>query len=206
MNNIQTDLADEALVTAIRANLCEFFRHVSRSIPEQHFENEKFTRWLSSLGHPWFNGVLSLNPYEKKDEAFIAETIQYFRANKVGAFTWWMQPPLQRADWQPVLSKYGFGYSDDTPGMAANLEALNEPQQTVDGLEVRVVTDEESLHTWTHVFTLGTGLPSDWEASIYDLWIKLGLGFPNSQLSRLFERRAGCHILCFLWRRCGRDL
>ncbi len=178
MNPIQTDIADAALVTAIRANLSEFFRHVSRSIPDEHFENGKFTRWLSSLRHPWFNGVLSSNPYEKRDEAFIEETIQYFRTKKVGAFTWWMEPQLQRADWEPILSKYGFRYSDDTPGMAADLEALREPQQTVDGLEVRVVADEASLRAWAHVFTLGYSLPSDWETSIYDLWIQLGLGFP----------------------------
>jgi ribosomal protein S18 acetylase RimI-like enzyme len=50
--------------------------------------------------------------------------------------------------------------------------------QTVEGLEIRAVGDEESLRTWTHTFTLGYGLPPDWEPSIYELWIKLGLEFP----------------------------
>jgi hypothetical protein len=57
MNNNQTNLKDEALVTAIQANMCEFFRHLGRSIPEGHCENGKFTRWHSSLQHPWFNVV-----------------------------------------------------------------------------------------------------------------------------------------------------
>jgi ribosomal protein S18 acetylase RimI-like enzyme len=62
--------------------------------------------------------------------------------------------------------------------MAADLETLNEPTQTVDGLEVWVVTDEEMLRTWAHAFTLGYGLPPDWESSVYDLQKILGFGFP----------------------------
>jgi GNAT superfamily N-acetyltransferase len=177
MNNLQTDLSDQSLINAIRANLCEFYRHVNRSFPETFFENAKFVRWCASIGHPWFNGVLSSQPPAKEDEGFIEETIEFFREKSIAAFTWWMDPPLQPADWEPVLAKYGFHYSDDTPGMAVDLEALNNPP-AVDGLEVRVVADEESLHTWAHIFTVGYGLPSEWEPSIYDLQLRLGLGFP----------------------------
>jgi len=178
MHQIQIDLSDEALVTAIRLNLCEFFRHLDRINPQEHPENLKFTRWLANLQHPWFNGVLSSASPEEKDEAFIEETIKYFRAKKLKAFTWWMTPPVQCSDWEPLLSKYDFGFSNDTPGMAVDLEALHEPVQTVDGLEVRVVADEETLRAWAHVFTLGFGLPADWEPSIYELGQRFGLGFP----------------------------
>jgi hypothetical protein len=44
MDTIQTDVSDEALVTAVRANMCDFFRHLSRSNPAEHFENKQFTR------------------------------------------------------------------------------------------------------------------------------------------------------------------
>jgi GNAT superfamily N-acetyltransferase len=178
MNSIQTDLSDQSLITAIRANLCEFYRHLNRSFPETFFENEKFASWCASIGHPWFNGVLSSRLPEKEDEAFIEETIEYFRGKGIGAFTWWMDPPLSCADWEPVLTKHGFRYSNDTPGMAAGLEALNNPPQAVDGLEIRVVADEESLHKWAHVFTYGYGLPPEWESSVYDIQMRLGLGFP----------------------------
>jgi len=178
MNNTQTDLSDQALVTAIRANLCDFYRHLSRSVPEEHFEEEKFTRWCSSLGHPWFNGVLSSRPPEGSDEAFIEETLRYFRSKNVGVFTWWMEPQVRASDWESLLSKHGFGFSDDTPGMAADLQALNESMQTAEGLEVRAVRAEESLQMWARVFVSGYDLPPDWETSVYDLERKLGLGFP----------------------------
>lgn len=178
MNYVQTDLSDEALVTAIRTNLCDFFRHLSRSIPEKHFENGKFMRWYTPLPHPWFNGVLSANQPEENDEAFIEETIQHFRAKGVKIFTWWMEPHLTRSDWGPILSKYGFEFSDDTPGMALDLQELDSASQTINGFEIRRVNDQESLQEWVEVFIDGFNLPSNWKPGTFDVWMQIGLGFP----------------------------
>jgi len=178
MNHIQTDVSDEALVTAIRANMSDLFRLISNAAPEEHFENEKFIRWYTPLQHPWFNGVLSTKPFEETDDAFIEETIQYFRGKGINVFTWWMDPPLQSSDWKTALSKHGFGFDKGTPGMALDLQALNESQGPVDGLEIRIVRDEESLRAWTKVFVIGYGLPPAWENMVFDLWGRLGLDFP----------------------------
>lgn len=178
MDTIQTNISDEALVTAIRANMCDFFRYISRSDPAENFERERFTRWYTPLQHPWFNGILCSNTTADGDTAFIDETINYFKSKKVNAFTWWMEPHLKRSDWEPLLSRSGFGFSDDTPGMAVDLHLLDESTQKVDGLEIRAVEDEASLHTWVHIFTVGYGLPLDWEKSIFDIWQKVGYDFP----------------------------
>lgn len=179
MNYIQTDVSDEALIIATRANMSDLFRLMSSATPEDHFENEKFTRWYTPLPHPWFNGVLSTKPFEEADDTFIEETIQYFRDKGVSTFTWWMDPPLRPSAWKPALSKHGFGFSDDTPGMAVDLQTLNESQPPVDGLEIRDAADEEFLRTWTTVFVKGYGLPSDWENKMFDLW---GRFAPDSRM------------------------
>ena len=178
MNYIQTDVSDEALVTAIRANMCDFFRHLSRRLPEENFENGKFTRWYTLLPHPWFSGILSANVPEENDDAFIEEAIRYFQTRGVNAFTWWMEPHLKRSDWESTMSKHGFGFSDDTPGMAVDLNEINESSQPTDGFEIRGVDDEESLRIWTNVFIHGYGLPPDWESIAFDLWMQLGLDLP----------------------------
>jgi ribosomal protein S18 acetylase RimI-like enzyme len=178
MPNIQTDTSDQALVTAIRVNMCDLFRHLGRSLPQDHPKNGKFPRWHTPLPHPWFNGVLSTEPFEETDAGFIEETVQYFRDRGVHTFTWWMDPPVAVPDWEPALAKYGFGLSKDTPGMAVDLHALAGSAASVDGLEIRVVTDEESLRTWAQIFTLGYGMPPDWEGIIFDVWLKLGLDLP----------------------------
>ena len=178
MNHIQTDVSNDALVTAIRANICDLFRYMSRINPDEHFENSQFTRWYTPLPHPWFNGALSSTLPKDGDGKFIEETIQFFRDKKVNTFTWWMEPHLKHSDWGSVLSKHGFGFADDTPGMAVDLHEMNESMQPMDGFEIRAVRDEESLRIWAGIFVNGYGLPSEWETLTTDLWIKLGLDLP----------------------------
>ena len=178
MQDIQTDVSEAVLITAIRANMCDFFRHLSRSNPAEHFENKQFSRWYTPLPHPWFNGVLSSNLYSDGDESFINETVEYFRKQRVQTLTWWLEPQLKPSDWRPALSKHGFGFSNDTPGMAIDLHEMNESLQGVDGLEVRVAGEAESIRTWTRMFLKGYGLPPAWESITFDLWMQLGLDLP----------------------------
>ena len=180
MHDIQTDLSEQAQFTAISANLCEFFRHLARSWTELegHFENAKFTRWHTPLAHPWFNGILCSAPFEEADLDFITTTTEYFRAKRVGIFTWWLEPPVQASNWEPALAKLGFRLSNDTRGMALELETLDETAPAVDGLEIRAVEDDDSLHTWVEVFIRGYGLPSTWMEDIFDVVLRLGLEFP----------------------------
>ena len=178
MDHIQTDVSDEALVTAIRANLCDFFRHTSRSNPAEYLEDNQFTRWYTPLPHPWFNGVLCSNPYSEEDKSFIDETIKYFRLKGTNTFTWWMEPHLKPSNWEAALSGHGFGFSNDTPGMAIDLHEMKDSMQPLEGFEIRTVDDEESLHSWTNVFLNGFGLPPTWESITFNLWMQLGLDFP----------------------------
>jgi len=178
MPHIKTDVSDQALVTAIRANLCEFFRHLGRSEPAEQFENEKFARWYSPVQHPWFSGVLSSLLPSPEDEAFIDDMVRYFHAKGTNTFTWWMEPPLRPADWEPVLSKHGFSFSDGTPGMAIDLNDLDESKSKVSGLGIQIVEDAETLRVWVDTFTRGYGLPIEWSDIIFDTWLKLGLDGP----------------------------
>jgi ribosomal protein S18 acetylase RimI-like enzyme len=179
MPNIQTDLSQPALVDAIRGNLCGFFRYLTHRLPsDDRFENDKFARWYTPVPHPWFNGVLCSAFPSQADGDFIRETIQYFKERRVSVFSCWLEPPLKRSDWEPFLSEYGFGFSDGTPGMAVDLGAFSETPVMPDGLEIRIVEDEPAMRTWAHVFTIGYGMPPDWESTIFDVWYKIGLDLP----------------------------
>lgn len=48
----------------------------------------------------------------------------------------------------------------------------------MDGFEIRAANDEETMRTWAHIFTLGYGLPTDWEDPVFEAWIRLGLDSP----------------------------
>ncbi len=172
---IQTDISTEVQITAIRANMCDFFRHISKIDPTA--QNKRFTRWYTPLAHPWFSGVLCSDPPTDGDEQIIEESIRFFKNRKTHTFSWWLEPQLRSSVWQTLLAKNGFGFSNDTPGMAMDLNKLKEPEP-IEGLEIRPITDEESLHVWAHVFTLGYGLPPAWEKDIFETWLKLGFDHP----------------------------
>lgn len=178
-SNIQTDLSEIALVNAIRGNMCRFFRFLTRKRPtSDRFENDKFARWHTPVPHPWFNGLVCNATPSQTDGDFIQETIQYFKGRRVSTFTCWLEPHLNRSDWEPFLANYGFGFSDGTPGMAVDLQTLPKSPSMAEGLEIHIVEDEAELRTWAHVFTLGYGMPPDWESAIFELWSELGLDFP----------------------------
>lgn len=176
---VQTDTSHDALVAAIRGNLYKLFRHLGRSYPDNYFADEKFARWHAPVPHPWFSGVLSSQLPEDTDASFIEDSIDYFRTNSGGAFTWWVDSHLKSSDWESTLRKHGFGFSNDTPGMAMKLAELQEPPQATGNLQIRVVEDDETLPTVAHIFTIGYGLPPDWEPAVYDLQKHVGLGYPN---------------------------
>jgi len=175
---IQTDTSESGLITATRANICDLFRHMSVSNKPEHFEKAGLTRWVSVVPHPWFNGLIANEPPTSESEAALVESIQYFKEKIVETFTFWVDPSLQISDWAPVMSKHGFGFSKDTPGMAMDLNELNPSIPSVDGLEIRVVDDNESNKVWARVFTIGYGLPSAWEPLVFESWVSLGLGLP----------------------------
>jgi ribosomal protein S18 acetylase RimI-like enzyme len=179
MNEItQTDMSNNALVSAIQANIGDLFRHLSKSASDEGYEDGNFTRWHTPIAHPWFSGLLCTTLPTKGGDAFIAESIQYFRKKKVDTFSLWLGPHLKLSDWESVLIPHGFRISKDTPGMAVDLHALNESTKTADSFEVRPAADEESIRTWARIFTQGYGLPLAWENHVFDLWMKLGLDFP----------------------------
>lgn len=173
-----TDPSDAAFVHATRANLCDFFRHLAGGNISGKHENERFIRWRTPVPHPWFNGILAKQPAAPEDESFIEESIAYFRDHQVGIFTFWMDPPQTRADWESALKKFGFGYSDTTPGMAVELNALSESALKVDGLEFKIADDDKSAWVWTEVFTQGYGLPLGMEPSIFETWGSMGRDLP----------------------------
>ena len=125
MNNILTDLSKPALVTAIKGNLYSFFRFLSHSPQTEFYEDTKLIRWHTPIPHPWFNGVLSLQPAFADENQTIQEMLHYFKSRQVSGFTWWLESNLQTSDWTGQLLSQSFQYDGNTPGMMVDLDTLS---------------------------------------------------------------------------------
>lgn len=182
MNDVLTDLSATALAAAIKSNLCEFFRSFQQSAAADFFEGSNLIRWRTPVLHPWFNGVVSIQPPASDAAQEIEETLAYFESHHVPGITWWLGPHLQTTAWDGLLLTHGLQFMSGSPGMAVTLAQL-EPMPLPTGLSIRRVENLEMLKEWTHIFVAGYGLPAAWESSLFDL--VAGMGFDRGWLNSL---------------------
>jgi ribosomal protein S18 acetylase RimI-like enzyme len=178
MSGILTDLSEPALVRACKNNLYRFFETLRAWDEAEIFDDSQLQCWWTPLPHPWFNGVLSRNTLPGDATELIAETKAYFKDKDRQVITWWLAPELEESDWVKQLELNGLGFTNDPPGMAADLSKLNEDLRVPDGLEITKVEDAWEMKTWSEVFTTGYGLPPDWEPINRDMMLAIEMGWP----------------------------
>lgn len=176
--DILTDLSAPALRRAVLGNLLEFFALLRRAPHTEYHADDFITRWHTRVPHPWFNGVLALQPPTADYHPIIEDTLAYFSARGVAPFTWWLSPEQSAADWTAYLSPFGFRPDRTTPGMAVKLSALPARVPAPPQLRIVPVADDATLKIWTHTFRLGYELPHTWEHNFYELLAGLGLEWP----------------------------
>jgi GNAT superfamily N-acetyltransferase len=178
MDDILKDLSESALANAIKANLLAFFRYLSRSPHTTYYEDSKLFRWQTLVPHPWFNGVLSTQPASDSEDSTIQNAIAFFKSRNVPVFTWWLEPGLQSIDWGRHLLAHGFRYDTSTPGMAIDLQTLNEDRPASSELRIAPVEDLGALKGWTRTFATGYPIPQAWESDFFHLMAGLGVDLP----------------------------
>ena len=177
MDDILTEITSPALIRAAKRNLYALFRQFGRSVSAESFENRQIFRWQTPVQHPWFNGVLSLQPPDRDAGQTISDILAYFRTRRVAEFTWWLEPGVPQAGWEEHLSVQGLRYNDQTPGMALILASMQDFRIPPE-LHIRQVTDLAELKVWTHTFVTGYGIPEIWELDFFNLSKSLGFGVP----------------------------
>ncbi len=123
MPNTLQDLSPSALITAIAASEIAYYRNFSR-LPNAQLFDEPDLLWLAS-GLPVFNAVLHAHTTEEQLGPQIERVIAYFRSRKL-AFNWYVGPLSQPASIKEHLPRYGVHHDEDEPGMALDLDELNE--------------------------------------------------------------------------------
>ena len=153
VRDILTDLSPAALAAAVKRNLFAFDRYSACSVGAERLEAGGFFRWLTPVPHAWCNGVICSGAPGANATELARETLEYFRAHGMDAFTWWLASGARAEEWSPILQACGYGYDQRTPGMALDLDELAHPAATT--AEVRPVTDREGLRVWARTFSAG---------------------------------------------------
>jgi GNAT superfamily N-acetyltransferase len=105
----------------------------------------------------------------------IDETVEYFKSRKLPV-QWSIGPSTRPVDLGEHLQAHGFTKVSDTPGMAVELESLNEDLSEPSGFTIKPVKDVEMLKDWIHVGTGGFGLKRSTSELLFDIESELGFG------------------------------
>lgn len=178
MSDILADFSPASLEWGIKANLCAFFKELGRSPATAFVEDGPLVSWHTSIPHSWFNGVLTSTPAPHDADRLIAGRLAYFQERGVGAVSWWLEPQVDAAGWEPHLLRAGFVVDDHTPGMATDLSKLRAAAEPPEGLEILPVQDAGTLQDWIEPFVSGFGLPATLAGDMAELFAGLGLGLP----------------------------
>jgi len=89
---------------------------------------------------------------------------------------WLTGPTTRPKNLGAYLEAHGLVNEGDSPGMAVDLQALNQSLERPPGLEVEQVNDAKSLQKWCEVLTTAFPLPEFVTRPMFDFCSTLGFG------------------------------
>jgi len=127
-----------------------------RDAPGAVVAEEGGVRWYRTpIAYEGLNGVLSARLAGDGLDAAVGRALAPFRETGV-PMEWHVGPTTAPPDLPRALEAAGLAFSEDEPGMVAELAALGPPPPAPAGLEVRRVDDMADLAAWCRVWA---GLP-----------------------------------------------
>lgn len=170
MNEILKDLSVSSLVTAIEANLFEFFKLYEQWPRAEVCDNPHILWTITDISFPLFNAVFRAH-LSDPDAAIEAAIARCKRRNV--PMMWWTGPSTQPTELGIALEAFGFT-GEEVTGMAAELRSLPRDVSVPPGLVIERVADIETMRKWCHVLCVGFEMPDFVGEALLDLFHSIG--------------------------------
>ncbi len=182
--NDTTERPSKELLSALELNMAASYAGWGRAAPAELYEGPDLTRVITGIPYPLFNGVFGTRLSPKGVDRAIEAAAARFAARRVPAL-WWVGPASKPDDLGTHLERHGFVHVGEVPGMAVDLETLEEGRPAPAGLSIERVEDEETMRTWARVAWDGTGFPEAGREAFVHLVASLGSASDLSQVCYL---------------------
>ena len=181
MENILSDLSPEKLIRATEENLFAWVPIFGR-LGQACWDNPPgVKRSITHLPFSLFNSVMDARLVPEQTDAAIQSIISDARARNV-PILWWISPSTRPADLAKRLENNGFTFDETSPGMAVDLEKLNQTTPQPTGFSIQLAQGDAAWRQWSIVMGQGFGAATVNELSVH-AWCSLLAQHPQIMLA-----------------------
>ena len=200
MSAILRDLSPAQLQATMEDNMAAWVPQFGRL--GQWFDDRPpgVKRSITDVPYALFNCIVAARLAPGEVDAVVQAVITDARRHNVPVL-WWIAPNTQPDDLGSRLERLGFILDADAPGMAVDLNQVNENLPLVSGLTIERAADEISRRRWSRTLALGFEAPPSRHNFFEEHWsCLLERAGPQAVLAYtgLLEGRAVATSLLFL--------
>lgn len=161
MDEILRNPSEEQIIYAIEQNFYDFLGKEDKIIenpPYKSIEFDSFTLIDSGIPHAMTNWIIATNMSLKETEDKINKVIEYF-SNRNLPFFWVTGPCTKPENLADILvTEYDFVAPTAQPGMAYDLNQLEEKSKLIENLELVKVTSYDEFQLWGDILVKSFGM------------------------------------------------
>jgi ribosomal protein S18 acetylase RimI-like enzyme len=153
-----SNLSSDELLSSMESNLVAFWSPYGRAKGSAASQDENVYWYYTGIMVSIANGVL----YARLDPEDVEAVVRQLQAQieaRDAPVLWWISPLSTPANIGSLLARYGLQAAGEVPGMALDLNELDEDQNQLDDFEIRLVDSIDLQETWARVAGIGTGFP-----------------------------------------------
>lgn len=163
MNTLHTvleDLSDSSVINAIEMNIHEAWISFAHGLGANVHDEPDLLWFLSGLPFHLANGIVKARFLSDHLEGTLDKRLRLLTTEQV-PMTWLIGPSTRPVDLGSHLEARGWVLEDVAPGMAIELQTLDESLSPPTSLTIERVREEEGLRTWLRIMTIGSEMPEE---------------------------------------------
>lgn len=160
MYTVLKDFSASSLIDAMELNTHEAWLCFAHGLGATVHDEPHLLWFFSGLPFHLANGIVNARFPENRLEDILSEHLQQFATKQV-PMAWLIGPSTRPVDLGNRLQTHGWMPGGEAPGMAIELQTLNEAFSSPPSLTIERIHDAETLRTWLRVMTVGSDIPEE---------------------------------------------
>lgn len=168
MHKMLKDFSASSLIDAMELNAHEAWLCFARGLGATVYDEPHLLWFFSGLPFHLANGIVNARFREDRLEDILSEHLQRLATRQV-PMSWLIGPSTRPLDLGNRLQIHGWMSGGEAPGMAIELQTLDEAIPSPPSLTIERIHDAETLRTWLRVMTIGSDIPEEGLKLLLDL-------------------------------------